>query len=94
MGNCMNSYIQAADRELAEILEKLKKGFWDKKSLERLNQAQTAWSEFVGLDCKFQKPQTDGREWVFGYNSCILEHKQQRIRQLKAIPSCGGGCIY
>ena len=94
IGNCLRADLQAADSEISAILEKLKKGFWNAESLERLSQAQTAWSNFVEQDCKFQKPQTGGREWWFGHASCILGHKRERIRQLKAIPSCGNGCIW
>lgn len=94
IGNCLRADLQTADGELTAILEKLKKGFWNVESLESLNQAQAAWNKFVELDCKFQKPQTGGREWWFGHTSCILGHKRERIRQLKEIPSCGNGCIW
>ena len=76
IGECLRADLRGADRELSVTLETLKKGFWDAESLGRLNQAQAAWNEFVDLDCKFQKPQTGGREWWFGHAFCILEHKR------------------
>ena len=95
MGKCSKYRAEQVDKGLEVILRELNEGFRDKESSKTaLDNAQKAWDEFIKLDCKFQKPNKGGREWGLVYNECLTKHKKERLRQLKAIPSCGNGCIH
>ncbi len=85
MQACNESELKHLDKLLNKYYKRAMRNFeGEKKEKEKLKLAQRAWLKFRELDCKSQSyPMRDGTGEYTMYQSCMMDHLNDRIKTLK-----------
>lgn len=79
---CLTNELSRSDKELNVVYGKFR-GVLDARDREKLKASQSAWIKSRDSDCGFEvESVSGGSAYQSVYLSCMIDHTQQRTRQL------------
>jgi uncharacterized protein YecT (DUF1311 family) len=89
---CYAANLDAANRALAVIYKKLlaQKNFYVGNA-RSLRDVERAWIVYKDGECKYEYGDADNENFWLARADCEIRVTEQRIRELRARPSCTGG---